>query len=72
MVLNLVGTTDMTAEQERAAVVAWLRGHAAKRLASSKRVPIGGEAHWYHLSMSAELTGYADAIKRGEHLRGGE
>ena len=60
----------MTAEQERAAIVAWFRSHA-------QGVQIDADAGlWAGIEgevkeVIAEFNGYADAIERGDHIREG-
>lgn len=63
----------MTAEEERAAVVAWLRCDAAEtrrdltRLHAKRKLTIGQTAEWE--TLIAMKCGIADAISRGEHLK---
>lgn len=64
----------MTADQERAAVVDWLRGEAAWNRKTAKY--LGERGRYSHAAPHDELAltieRWADAIERGEHLRGGE
>lgn len=64
------------AEQERARVVAWLRDDAGKtradlsRLHARQNLTIAQTAEWEHLIWVK--AGVADAIERGDHLKGVE
>jgi hypothetical protein len=63
----------MTAQDERAKVVAWLRGDAAKmrqemsRLHSRKKLTPLMTVQWEDLIQLK--VGIADAIERGDHLK---
>lgn len=57
----------MTPEQERAAVVAWLR----ERAANIRRYPFESRAKADAMVLVArELQDAADAIERGDHMEG--
>jgi len=57
------------AEQERAAVVAWLREQRDLRVQEAELDGLHKRDRAWHLRRAAELSTLADAVERGAHRR---
>ena len=61
-----ISVAVMTPDQERAAIVAWLRGQHDRNLKFHHEAGDQGSRD-YHLFRAACFGGAADAIERGDH-----
>ena len=55
------------AEQERAAVVAWLREQRDQRMRERERYPEGSEKRWARIHLASYIEALAADIARGAH-----